>query len=60
MGDARLASFFAKFESDDLGLGLPPMLKPTTAGKKEWKYLDVSAAASISRKTDGLKLTMAR
>lgn len=34
MGNAHLSSFFAKFESDDLGLGLPPMLKPTTDGKR--------------------------
>lgn len=40
MGDARLSSFFAKFESDDLGLNLPPMLKASSDGKMAWQHLD--------------------
>jgi hypothetical protein len=40
MADARLSSFFAKFESNDLGFGLPPMLGSATDGTRVWKHLD--------------------
>ncbi|MEZ0606636.1 hypothetical protein ACAX43_31620 [Paraburkholderia sp. IW21] len=40
MSEPSTSAFFEKFESEDLGEGLPPMFQVADGGAKKWKHLD--------------------